>query len=122
MKYSDATERREFLKTGLFAGGTALWSGTFFQTLASADEKKSPAEANTIGRRELLKGLENELRLCCTLAQAPSRGAPRIRPTAVRRVAPEDLAPEVLAPADLAPEDSGFGSSLEFSGPIASLL
>src|SRR3984957_4201879 len=38
---------------------------------------------------ELLNGLENELRLCCTLAQAPSRGAPRIRPTAVLRVAPE---------------------------------
>src|SRR5271169_6291851 len=36
-----------------------------------------------------LNGLENELRPCCTLAQAPSRGAPRIKPTAVRRVAPE---------------------------------
>ena len=33
-------------------------------------------------------GLENWLRLCCTPEQAPSRGAPRIRPTAVRRVAP----------------------------------
>ncbi len=31
---------------------------------------------------------EPELRLCCTPEQAPSRGAPRIRPTAVRRVAP----------------------------------
>src|SRR5436190_15216836 len=39
-------------------------------------------------------GLENWLKLCCTLAHAPSSGAPRIRPTAVRRVAPdeEDLA------------------------------
>src|SRR6202166_1065325 len=36
-----------------------------------------------------LNGLENELRLCCPLAQAPSRGAPRIRPTAVLRVARE---------------------------------
>jgi len=33
-------------------------------------------------------GLENWLKLCCMLAQAPSRGAPRIKPTAVRRVAP----------------------------------
>src|ERR1700754_4869367 len=69
----------------------------------------------------------NWLRLCCTPAHAPSSGAPRIRPTAVRRVAPEDLAPEVLAAEDLAPEDLAFegldfGSSLEFSGPIASLL
>src|SRR5438067_7333494 len=29
------------------------------------------------------------LKLCCTPAQAPSNGAARIRPTAVRRVAPE---------------------------------
>ena len=63
MKYSDAGERREFLKTGLFAGGTALWSGTFFQTLATADEKKSPAEAGTIGWRELLKGLDGMSRV-----------------------------------------------------------
>src|ERR1700692_849768 len=34
-----------------------------------------------------LNGLENWLRLCCTPEQAPSKGAPRIRPTAVRRVA-----------------------------------
>ena len=36
-------------------------------------------------------GLENWLRLCWTPAQAPSRGAPRMRPTAVRRVAPAAL-------------------------------
>ena len=44
-------------------------------------------------------GLENWLKLCCTLEHAPSSGAPRIRPTAVRRVAPdeEDLAKENLA-------------------------
>jgi hypothetical protein len=43
--------------------------------------------------------LENWLKLCCTLEHAPSNGAPRIRPTAVRRVAPdeEDLAKENLA-------------------------
>src|ERR1700726_3223370 len=64
----------------------------------------------------------NWLRLCCTPAHAPSSGAPRIRPTAVRRVAPEDLAAEDLAAVDLAPEDLDFGSSLEFSGPIVSLL
>src|SRR5471032_3212453 len=35
-----------------------------------------------------LNGFENELRLCWTPAQAPSKGAPRISPTAVRRVVP----------------------------------
>src|SRR6476646_9995114 len=55
-----------------------------------------------------LNGLENWLRLCCTPEQAPSRGAPRIRPTAVRRVVPEDRA---------------LGRSLGFRGPtIVSLL
>ena len=44
MKELDTAERREFLRMGLFAAGTTLWSGTFFQTLATADEKKSPAE------------------------------------------------------------------------------
>src|ERR1700716_942776 len=34
-------------------------------------------------------GLENELRLCCMPEQAPSKGAPRINPSADRRVAPE---------------------------------
>src|SRR5450759_4434226 len=53
-------------------------------------------------------GLENEPRPCCMPEQAPSRGAPRIRPTAVRRVAPEA---------------GDVGSSLGFRGPaIASLL
>src|ERR1700709_86942 len=39
-----------------------------------------------------LNGLENWLSDCCTPAQAPSSGAPRIRPTAVRRVAPNGVA------------------------------
>jgi hypothetical protein len=63
MKDLDATARREFLKAGLVAAGTGLWSGTFFQTLATADEKKSPAGAATIGRRELLKGLDGMSRV-----------------------------------------------------------
>jgi hypothetical protein len=71
MRRIDEAERREFLRMGLFATGTALWSGTFFQTLASADEKvlatsdekKSPAEAGTIGRQELLKGLDGMSRV-----------------------------------------------------------
>src|SRR4051794_35868413 len=37
-----------------------------------------------------LNGLDIWSRLCCAPEQAPSRGAPRIRPTAVRRVAPEE--------------------------------
>src|SRR6201994_2870366 len=40
-----------------------------------------------------LDGLVNWLRLCCTPAQAPSNGAPRIKPTADRRVAPAGLSP-----------------------------
>src|SRR3954452_20390415 len=36
-----------------------------------------------------MNGLEIWSRLCCAPEHAPSRGAPRIRPTAVRRVAPE---------------------------------
>jgi hypothetical protein len=57
MHDSDKDERRQFLGTGLFAVGTALWSGTFFQNPATADEKKS-AGPGTLGRRELLKGLD----------------------------------------------------------------
>src|SRR6202048_565950 len=38
---------------------------------------------------EELDGLENWLRLCWTPEHAPSSGAPRIRPSAVRRVVPE---------------------------------
>ena len=61
-----------------------------------------------------LKGLENWLRLCCTPAQAESRGAPRIKPTAVRRVAPAGWAPrDRVSPA----------GGLVLSGPtITSLL
>src|ERR1700748_169744 len=33
--------------------------------------------------------LESEFRFCCTPEQAPSKGAPRIKPTTDRRVAPE---------------------------------
>src|SRR5664279_2251333 len=63
-------------------------------------------------------GLENELRPCCTPAQAPSKGAPRIRPSADRRVAPEGLG---LAVADLSGSDLS-GSDLGSNGPtIASL-
>jgi hypothetical protein len=78
-----------------------------------------------------LNGLENELRLCCTPAQAPSKGAPRIRPTAVRRVAPDGLAFEGQGFEGQGFEGQGFvgkgfvgkdsGISLGFRGPIASL-
>jgi hypothetical protein len=44
-------------------GDEALWSGTFFQSDASEDEKKSPAESSTIGRQELLKGLDGMSRV-----------------------------------------------------------
>src|SRR5689334_6986922 len=38
--------------------------------------------------------LENWLKVCCTLAQAPNRGAPKIRPIALRRVARRGELPE----------------------------
>src|ERR1700710_1680981 len=40
-----------------------------------------------------LNGLENWPSDCCTPAQAPSSGAPRIRPTAVRRVVSQETGP-----------------------------
>ncbi len=71
-----------------------------------------------------LNGLENWPSDCCTPAQAPSSGAPRIRPTAVRRVAPDGLRSEDLGSEGL--ESNGLGSedpSLRLSGPsIVSLL
>jgi hypothetical protein len=63
MRKVDEVERREFLRMGLFAAGTTLWSGTFFQTVATADEKKSPTESSTIGPEELLKGLDGMSRV-----------------------------------------------------------
>ena len=42
-------------------------------------------------------GAERVGKLCCTPAQAPSSGAPRIRPTAVRRVGPDSRDPEIQA-------------------------
>src|ERR1700733_13010257 len=52
-------------------------------------------------------GEENELTLCCTLEHAASRGAPRISPTAVRRVASgsRDLAGKDPAGRDLVDKD-----------------
>ncbi|MGY4432273.1 hypothetical protein ACVWWO_004750 [Bradyrhizobium sp. F1.13.1] len=45
------------------------------------------------GGEELLNGLENWLRLCCTPAQADSSGAPSNKPSALRRVAPDIRGP-----------------------------
>src|SRR6202012_1120686 len=59
-------------------------------------------------------GLENELRLCSSPEQAPSKGAPRIRPTAVRRVAPEYRGFGGFFTGSL---PGPLGSSLEFRGP-----
>jgi hypothetical protein len=74
----------------------------------------SPGGPDGPGEGSELNGLENWLKPCCMPAHAPSRGAPRIKPTAVRRVAPQG---------------SGFegadfeASTLGLSGPtIASLL
>jgi hypothetical protein len=51
--------RRDLLRhTGLIAAGAGLWSEAFFPDPAKADEKKLPAEAAAVGRREILKGLD----------------------------------------------------------------
>ena len=63
MQNSDAMARRDLLKTGLFAAGAVLWPEALFQRLASADEKKPSAKADTIGRRELVKGLDGMSRV-----------------------------------------------------------
>jgi hypothetical protein len=63
MQNSDAMDRRELLKAGFLAAGTGLWSGTLFHTSASADEPATSAEAATIGRRELVKGLDGMSRV-----------------------------------------------------------
>jgi hypothetical protein len=63
MKESDAAARREFLKAAVLSAGAALWSGTFFQRLAAADEKEPPAESAPNGRRELVKGLDGMSRV-----------------------------------------------------------
>ena len=55
-------------------------------------------------------GLENELRLCCTPEQAASRGAPRTRPIAVRRVAPGNRELAGGGPADKVLIDTNLGS------------
>jgi len=58
MKDTDAAERRQFLKMAVLSAGAGLWSETFFQRLAPADQKQPPAAATPIGRRELVKGLD----------------------------------------------------------------
>jgi hypothetical protein len=60
---ADAAERREFLMAAVLAAGARLWSGTFFQSAAAADKRKSPAEPGPIGRRELVKGLDGMSRV-----------------------------------------------------------
>lgn len=63
MKATGEAERRQFLKEAVLSAGAALWSGTFFQRLATADEKKPPAGSAPIGRRELVKGLDGMSRV-----------------------------------------------------------
>src|ERR1700731_3833275 len=57
--------RRDLLKMmGLFAAGTNFfWPEALFQKLAMADEQKSPAEGTTIGRREIIMGLDGMSRV-----------------------------------------------------------
>src|SRR5882757_8268179 len=54
-------------------------------------------------------------------AQAPSRGAPRIRPSADRRVAPEARGFAVSDPEVFDLTGAGLGGSLGFRGPTISI-
>ena len=63
MNHRDEPARREFLRTtGLFTAWAGLWFERLFQQLAQADEIK-PAGGGTIGRREIIKGLDGMSRV-----------------------------------------------------------
>src|SRR5205807_5521525 len=62
MQRSDAIARRDLLKTGLLVAGAGLWPEALFPGLARADEKEPPADAS-IGRREIVKGLDGMSRV-----------------------------------------------------------
>src|SRR6267378_474010 len=62
-------------------------SGRIKPTLNCPVPTATPSCGGPAGPSDELNGLENWLRDCCTLEQAPSRGAPRMRPIAVLRVA-----------------------------------
>ena len=62
MRRSGAMARRDVLKSGLLAAGAGLWPEALFTGLARADEEE-PSEAATIGRRELVKGLDGMSRV-----------------------------------------------------------
>jgi len=63
MQRSGVIRRREFLKTGLWAAGAGLWLEALFQAPAHAEEPKPSAEADAIGVRELMKGLDGMSRV-----------------------------------------------------------
>jgi len=62
MKSADVHARRQLLKAGLLAG-TGLWSEAWFHKLACGDEKKTPAEAGAVGKKEIIKGLDGMSRV-----------------------------------------------------------
>jgi hypothetical protein len=51
-------------------------------------------------------GTENWLMLCWTFAQAPSSGAPRMSPSALRRLALESKIPDLPVPDSSVPDVS----------------
>ena len=63
MQTSDPIVRRNLLKGGLVAAGTWFWPEALFEGVATADEKKPAADVPTIGRRELVKGLDGMSRV-----------------------------------------------------------
>src|SRR5262245_39951381 len=71
-------------------------SGRIRPTLTCPEPTAVGSCCGPAGASEPPKGLENWLKLCCTLAHAPSSGAPSIKPIALRRVAPEGELPEEL--------------------------
>lgn len=63
MDERDAAQRRAFLKAAVLSTGAGLWSGTFFQRHAAAEEMETPAVPDPVGRRELVVGLDGMSRV-----------------------------------------------------------
>ncbi len=64
MNQRNEQARREFLRTtGLFTAGAGLWFDRLFDQLAHADETKPISGDATIGRREIIQGLDGMSRV-----------------------------------------------------------
>ncbi len=75
MTTSDAIARRDVLKAaGLLAAGAGLWPETLVRRLAARAGKVPPANAATLGQREIVKGLDGMSRVADEGASAFTAG------------------------------------------------